>query len=500
MNVDTLQESAVTMLSQQPYDVLIVGAGISGIGCACHLTSQHPTKKWAVLEGRDGLGGTWDLFKYPGIRSDSDLHTFSYSFKPWTSTTAIAGADEIMAYLNETVDEFDVRSKIHFRHRVLRADWDSATALWTLRVSTPSGEQRVQCRWMFSATGYYDYEEGFRPTFSGEESFSGDVIHPQHWPEEFDYTGKRIAVIGSGATAVTLLPALADDAAHITQIQRTPSYIVTRPRVDRVARFLSSILSDRLVHTLARWKNTRQQRYFYQLCQRFPNVARRLLENGVRKSLPKGFRVAEHFHPPYDPWDQRLCAVPDGDYFRAIHNGKASIVTGQIAQFEETGVRMTSGELISADIIVLATGLNVKLFDHIELRVDGSSVSLPSCYVYRGLMLSDVPNFAFAIGYTNSSWTLKVDLVCEYFCQLLHTLDASGDTVCTPVLPAEELAARPLFDFDAGYVRRAAHQMPKQGLEFPWTMTTDYVVDQREFRRRPVLDRHLRLQRQSQPP
>ncbi|MEM6484522.1 MAG: NAD(P)/FAD-dependent oxidoreductase [Pseudomonadota bacterium] len=486
------------MLFLQPYDVLIIGAGISGIGCACHLASQHPTKKWAVMEGREGLGGTWDLFKYPGIRSDSDLHTFSYKFKPWTSTTAIAGADEIMAYLNETVDEFDVRSKIHFRHRVVRAEWDSEAALWTLTVSTPSGEQIVQCRWMFSATGYYDYEQGFRPTFEGEASFSGDVIHPQHWPEDLEYADKRVAVIGSGATAVTLLPALADDVAHITQIQRTPSYIVARPKVDRLARLLTRVLPDRLIHTLARGKNIRQQRYFYQLCQRFPGVARRLLENGVRKALPEGFSVAEHFHPPYDPWDQRLCAVPDGDYFRAIRNGKASIVTGQIAQFEETGVRMTSGELISADIIVLATGLNVKLFDHIELKIDGSALAVPSCYVYRGLMLSGVPNFAFAIGYTNSSWTLKVDLVCEYFCQLLHTLDSSGGTICTPVMPTEGLAPRPLFDFDAGYVRRSAHQLPKQALDFPWTMTMDYLVDQKEFRRRPVLDEHLRVERHTQ--
>lgn len=488
-----LRKARAAMSYPDPYDVLIIGAGISGIGCACHLTMRQPDKSFTILEAREDLGGTWDLFKYPGIRSDSDLHTFSYSFKPWSSGNAIAGAQEIKDYLNETVDEFAVREKIQFQQRVLKTEWNSETALWTLTVSGPEGEHQLQARWIFSATGYYDYAEGFRPSFDGESAFEGEIIHPQHWPEGLDYRSKRIAVVGSGATAVTLLPALAEDAEHITQIQRTPSYIIARPKVDRLARLLSKVFSDRLSHSFTRWKNTRQQRYFYKLCQRFPGFARRLLETGVRKALPEGFRVEEHFHPPYDPWDQRLCAVPDGDYFRSIRSGKASIVTGQISQFEETGVRMNTGELVVADIVVLATGLNIKLFDGIELTVDGAPLSIADSFVYRGSMLSSVPNFAFAIGYTNSSWTLKVDLVCEYFCKLLAAMDASGDSICTPELPARQLTAKTLFDFEAGYVRRAKHLMPKQGLSFPWTMTTDYLVDQKEFRSKPVLDSHLKL-------
>ncbi|MEM6605543.1 MAG: NAD(P)/FAD-dependent oxidoreductase [Pseudomonadota bacterium] len=478
-------------LSEDVYDVFIIGAGISGIGCACHLTEKHPHKRWAILETRDDLGGTWDLFKYPGIRSDSDLYTFSYKFRPWSSPNAIASAEEIKAYLNDTVDHYGVRDRIYFGHRVLAADWQSHTALWTLLVDTPKGQVRVKSKWIFSATGYYDYDEGYRPKFPNQEVYRGEMIHPQLWPEDLDYTGKNVAVVGSGATAVTLIPELARHAAHVTQVQRTPSYVLSRPKKDPLAKLLSKIVPAPVVHSVTRWKNTRQQRLFYAFCQRFPGLARKMLTNGVRNQLPPTYDVDLHFNPPYDPWDQRLCAVPDGDYFKAVSRGAASIITGEMEQFTEDGILMKSGERLEADIVVLATGLKLKLFDGIPITVDEAPVSVPDCFVYRGSMLSGVPNFNFAIGYTNSSWTLKVDLVCEYFCDLISELEHSGAAICVPTDPSLTTQPRPLFDFQAGYVKRSAHLLPKQGDQFPWTMSSDYIVDSHEFTKKPTLGSEL---------
>ena len=480
-------------LDTQVFDVLIIGAGISGIGCACHLTREQPDKSWAILETRKDLGGTWDLFKYPGIRSDSDLHTFSYEFKPWPSPNAIASADEIMKYLRDAADEYGVSEKINYGHQVVSADWDSHAGLWTLGVQGPSGLIKAKCRWVFSATGYYDYETAFRPKFSGEETFEGDLVHPQFWSENYEYAGKHIAIIGSGATAVTLLPAMATQAAHVTQIQRTPTYVLPRPKQDGLAKVLKSFLAPKHAHAVMRWKNTRLQRYFYLFCQKFPESARRLIRKANAKRLPDQYPIDTHFKPPYDPGDQRLCAAPDGDFFDAINAGKATIKTGDIDRFEPTGVRMKSGELVVADTIVIATGLKLKMLGGIPLRVDAAQVDVPSCLVFRGMMLSDVPNFAFAIGYTNSSWTLKVDILCKYLCNLMAAMDDQRKTICVPKAPAATKDTRPLLDFAAGYVQRAIKELPKQGPEYPWEMTLDYMADRRSLRNRPVLDPALVL-------
>ncbi|MEL7022779.1 MAG: NAD(P)/FAD-dependent oxidoreductase [Pseudomonadota bacterium] len=483
----------MTQLETTLFDVLIIGAGISGIGCACHLTRELPKKSFAILEARDHLGGTWDLFKYPGIRSDSDLHTFSYDFKPWTSPNSIASANEIMAYLRETSVEYGIAEKIHYRHRVVAANWDSEASLWTLGIQGPSELIRAQCRWIFGATGYYDYETAFRPAFPYEDRFRGDLIHPQFWPENYDYAGKRVAIIGSGATAVTLLPAMAKTAAHVTQIQRTPSYVLPRPKRDGLAKFLMRFLPAKCTHAIVRWKNTRLQRYFYLFCQRYPTYAKRVIRRAGSKLLPKDYPFDIHFNPPYNPWDQRLCAAPDGDFFEALRNGSATIETGEIERFENNGVRMKSGALVVADTVIIATGLKLKLFDNIPLSVDGETVNIPSSLVYRGMMLNDVPNFAFAIGYTNSSWTLKIDILCQYLCQLIKAMDSKGKTTCVPVTPGSAPETRPLLDFRAGYVLRALDELPKQGDGYPWEMSLDYMEDRRSLKNRPVLDPALVL-------
>ncbi|MEM1437353.1 MAG: NAD(P)/FAD-dependent oxidoreductase [Pseudomonadota bacterium] len=483
----------MTSLNTTVFDVLIIGAGISGIGCACHLTRELPHKTFAILEARESLGGTWDLFKYPGIRSDSDLHTFSYDFKPWASSTSIASAKEIMDYLRETVDEHRINNKIHYEHSVITANWDSDTAIWTLAVQGPSGLIRAKCRWVFSATGYYDYEAAFRPEFPGENRFLGDLVQPQFWPDNFDYSGKRVAIIGSGATAVTLLPAMAKTAAHVTQIQRTPSYVLPRPKQDGLAKFLTALLPAHYAHAIMRWKNTRLQRYFYVFCQRYPRWAKRLIRRANTKLLPDSYPVDIHFNPPYNPWDQRLCAAPDGDFFEALSNGCATIETGEIDRFEKNGIRMKSGTLVLADAAIIATGLKLKLFDNIPLSIDGEIVDIPSALVFRGMMLNDVPNFAFAIGYTNSSWTLKVDILCRYLCDLIKAMDSEGKSTCVPVAPGGVANTRPLLDFRAGYVLRALDELPKQGAEYPWEMTLDYMADRRSLKNRPVLDPALVL-------
>lgn len=481
------------MKSDSVLDVLIIGAGISGIGCACHLAREMPGKSWAVFEARHDLGGTWDLFRYPGIRSDSDLYTFAYEFKPWTSANAIAPASEIMSYLRETADEYDVTDKIHFQHQVTAASWDSSKGLWSVEMQSPYGPLIVECRWIFSATGYYDYDEAFRPAFPDEKEFEGQIIHPQFWPEDFDPTLRQIAVIGSGATAITLVPALAQDAEHVTQIQRTPSYILARPQEDGLAQILRSVLPAKQAYRAIRWKNTRLQRYFYRFCQSFPDRARSLIRRSNIKQLPEGYDVDQHFTPPYNPWDQRLCAAPGGDFFETIKDGKASIATGHIERFERGGVRMKGGKLIKADTIVTATGLKLKMLGNIPFNVDGEEVDVSKRFVFRGMMLSDVPNMAFAIGYTNSSWTLKIDILCRYLCNLIKAMDDQEQTICRPVKPSEAMEARPLLDFDAGYVRRSINELPKQGPSYPWEMTLDYLADRKSLNNQPVIDPALEL-------
>ena len=480
-----------------PLDVLIVGAGISGLGLACHLQQKLPGKSWLILESRDTFGGTWDLFRYPGIRSDSDLYTFAYDFKPWKSRNAIAGAGEILGYLKETIAEYDLAGRIRYGVRVVSADWDSACGLWKVKAHDRGLGQDVEfrCRWLFGATGYYDYEQGHRPRFEGEETFKGQIVHPQSWPRDLDVSGQRVAVIGSGATAFTLSPALAQKAAHVTQIQRTPSYVLPMPAEDGIANLLRRFLPADLVHRLVRRKNIWRQQVIYALCQRYPSQARKFIRWANVKSLPEGYPVDEHFKPPYDPWDQRLCAVPDGDFFKAIRRGKLSIVTDAIERFNETGLRMRSGRQIDADIVVTATGLQLKLFGGVELRVDGANVRPAERLIFKGMMLDGVPNFGCAVGYTNSTWTLKIGLLCEYFCRLLAELDARGDNVCVAQRPEGETGARPLLDFGAGYVQRSLADLPRQGVDYPWVMSFNYASDTRILKRGAVIDPAMRLSR-----
>ncbi len=481
--------------SAKVHDVIIIGAGISGIGCAAYLRRKQPTKSWCILEGREDLGGTWDLFRYPGIRSDSDLYTFSYEFKPWKSDKAIAGAAEIKAYIAETADEYDIRPHIRFQRKVVRCTWSSETALWTVTaVRTDTGEEETWLgRWIFSATGYYDYDKGYRPDFPEEQAFAGPIIHPQHWPEDLDYTGKRIAVIGSGATAVTLVPALADKAAHVVQVQRTPSYVMPLPERDGLLSFARLLPTKALTHRLMRKKNIVQRHLFWSLCQRYPNVMRKLIRRMNAANLPADFPIDVHFNPPYDPWQQRLCAVPDGDLYKSLSSGRASIVTGHIKRFVQTGIEMQSGEVVAADIIVTATGLNIKMAGGIAYAVDGKPVVWSDHAIFRGMLLDGIPNFALCIGYTTNSWTLKVSLLCDYFCQLLGEMDRRGKTVCVAERPSGGMALRPLLDFGAGYVQRSLNSLPKQGEDFPWMMTFSYGSDVKMMKRASVVLPEMKL-------
>ncbi|WP_035855182.1 flavin-containing monooxygenase [Cryptosporangium arvum] len=475
-------------------DVLIVGAGISGIGAAYYLRTHVPAATFTILEARGATGGTWDLFRYPGIRSDSDLHTFGYEFKPWRDRQSIAGADKILAYLRETAREHDLDRDVRFHHRVLSADWSSADARWVAEVEHDGERIRISANWIFCASGYYRYDEGYTPHFAGRDAFTGPIVHPQHWPEDLDYAGKRVVVIGSGATAVTLVPALATTAAHVTMLQRTPSYVMPVPSVDAIANRLRTLLPERRAYALSRRLNIAKQAGVWKFAQRFPTIARKIIRAVNVKALPPGYPVDEHFNPPYGPWDQRLCAVPDGDLFRAIRKDRAAVVTDRIETFTPTGIRLAAGRELEADIIVTATGLNLQPFGGAALRVDGEAVHLPDHVAFKGMMLSGVPNFAFAIGYTNASWTLKVGLLCEHFCRLLNHMREHGYDVCVPVRPDPDAPTRPLLDFGAGYVQRALDQLPRQGEKAPWVMSMNYQADVKVLRNGPVVDPDLRFE------
>jgi cation diffusion facilitator CzcD-associated flavoprotein CzcO len=461
-----------------------VGAGLSGIGAAYHLQRALPGKSYAILEGRDALGGTWDLFRYPWIRSDSDLHTYGYAFKPWTNEKSIADGPAILDYIRETASEHAIERRIRFAHRVTRAEWSSVEARWTVHAErVDTGEQvRLTCSWLFCASGYFRYAQGYLPPFEGSERFQGPIVHPQHWPEDLDYRGKRVVVIGSGATAVTLVPAMADEAAHVTMLQRSPTYVVSLPEKDPIANLLKRILPAERAYALTRRKNIWMQKTIYSLSRSRPELLKRLLRKGLERRLPAGYDIDRHFTPSYNPWDQRLCAVPDGDLFEAISARKASVVTDTIGTFTERGIRLASGEELEADIIIAATGLDLVALGDIELVVDGEPVSLAEKIVYKSAMLSDVPNFAFVFGYTNSSWTLKLDLVCEYVCRLIAQMDRRGFDSCVPVNADESMPTRPFLDFGAGYVQRAVHRFPRQGTSGPWQIRMSYAQDQRMLR------------------
>jgi monooxygenase len=460
-------------------DVLIVGAGLSGIGAAHHLQRHHPRRSVALLEAREDLGGTWSLFRYPGIRSDSDMHTLGFGFRPWREAKAIADGPSILAYLRETARAYGIDRRIRYGHRVVRAEWSTPDARWTVEVERAGTGERLTltCGFLLGCTGYYRYDEGYTPHFEGLDAFSGPVVHPQHWPEDLDYAGKRVVVIGSGATAVTLVPALAERAAHVTMLQRSPTYIASLPSVDPVAEKMRRVLPERIAFPAVRWKNILQQIFIYQLSQRRPATVKRMLRKVLAAELPAGYDIDRHFSPRYDPWDQRLCLVPDGDLFKAIGAGRASVVTDRIDTFTERGVRLASGEELEADVLITATGLNLLMFGGIELAVDGRDVVLPEVMTYKGMMVEDVPNFAFALGYTNSSWTLKADLTGEYVARLLAHMDAHGHRQCVPHNDDPSVETAPLLDFKAGYVLRSLAQLPKSGSKAPWRLRMNYAAD-----------------------
>lgn len=459
-------------------DIIIIGAGISGIGAACHFRDKCPDKSFAILEGRDKIGGTWSLFKYPGIRSDSDMHTLGYKFKPWLAKKSIADGDSIMSYLRETVTENDISPHIRLGHRVTHVQWSSQTALWTVRCESESGTTLLSCNFLYMGSGYYDYDQGYSPDFKGSDTFKGDIIHPQHWPEDLDYTDKNVVIIGSGATAVTLVPNMADSAKHITMLQRSPTYILAAPDEDWMAKALRKIMPNQWAYNIVRTKNIYRQHWLYTSTRKNPKRVKRLLLKGVKNALGKDYDIDTHFTPHYDPWDQRLCLVPNGDLFDAINSKKASIKTGHIERFTETGIALTSGDHIDADIIVTATGLNLKFLGGIDINVDGNAISPADCFSYEGIMYSGVPNMVTVFGYVNYSWTLRADIISEFSCNLLKKMKTTQTNIAMPKAP-EGMTKRPWIDFDAGYIQRVIDTLPKQGDHAPWINTQNYIRERK---------------------
>ncbi len=440
------------------FDVVIVGAGLSGIGAAVHLQKNCPKKSYAILESRDAIGGTWDLYRYPGIRSDSDMHTLGYDFKPWRAEKAIADGPSILEYINETADEHGIRKNIRFDRRLEKAAWSSEDARWVLDAAGTNGDtrERISCNFLLMCSGYYSYDEPYRPHFEGEEDFGGRIFHPQLWPEDLDYAGQRVVVIGSGATAMTLVPAMADEVEHITMLQRSPTYVVSRPDKDVIANTLRKLLGDRLAYRITRFKNIELQRRVYEKTRTHPQKMKNFLLGEVRKHLGPDY-VEKHFTPRYDPWDQRLCLIPNADLFEAIKSGKASVVTDQIEGITKKGIRLVSGEELEADIIIVATGLNLKLLGGVQFSVDGAPVEFPETWTYKGMMFSDVPNLVQTFGFINASWTLRADLIAEYVCRLLERMDELRVRQCTPSLREEDrdMAKRPWIDGLLGGLRAA---------------------------------------------
>ena len=480
-------------------DVLIVGAGISGIGAACHLREQCPSRTYAILEGRDDIGGTWDLFRYPGVRSDSDMHTLGYRFQPWTAAKSIADGPSILQYLRATCAEHGVDRQIRLGHQVKKAAWSSDDARWTVTAERRDGDTvTVTCGYLFMGSGYYSYRGGYTPEFPGRERFPGRVVHPQAWPEDLDYAGKRVVVIGSGATAVTLVPAMAATAGHVTMLQRSPTYVWAMPDIDVIANGLRKVLPERLAYRLTRWKNTTLQQVLYRRARRAPEQVKAGLIRLVQRALGPEYDVGKHFTPTYNPWDQRLCLVPNGDLFAAIKSGRASVVTDTIATWDEHGIQLASGARLDADIIVTATGLQLVTLGEVDFSVDGAPVDFAKTWTYKGFAYSDVPNLGSAFGYINASWTLRADLISEYVCRLLNWMEETGTEQCTPRLrpPDRSMSARPWIEnFSSGYVQRVIDRLPRQGDREPWLNPQNYGRDRKSFRRSPVDDGVMRFTR-----
>jgi len=474
-------------------DVIIIGAGVSGIGAARHLQTRSPDRSFAIIEARDDLGGTWDLFKYPGIRSDSDMSTFGYAFRPWTDGKVFADGPAIKAYVRETASETGIDRHIRFGQRVEAADWDSASARWTVSLRSKDGEtSTLSGRFLMLCSGYYRYDRGYTPDFPGMADFAGEIAHPQHWPEHLDHAGKRVVVIGSGATAITLVPAMAETAAHVTMLQRSPTYIAARPSSDAIANTLRRILPAQFAHDLTRAKNVGLGLFFYTLSRRYPDFVKRGVLKDIRARLGEDFDVERHFSPRYKPWDQRFCLAPDGDFFDALAAGSASVVTDTVKRFTQDGIELESGERLEADIIVPATGLSIQIAGGAEMRIDGAPVDLPAHYTYRGMMLSQAPNLALAFGYTNASWTLKIDLTCERVCRMLNHMRDTGAEVAVAI-PPDDIEPLPMLDFSSGYVQRALPALPRQGAKPPWRTYQNYIKDLLTIRYGRLEDGHMRF-------
>ena len=470
--------------SQSHFNVVVVGAGISGIGAGYHLQKQCPNKSFVILEGRESFGGTWDLFRYPGIRSDSDMHTMGYRFKPWIDEKFIADGPSILNYLEETISENNLGNKIRYQHKVLTSSWSSSTSKWTLEVKnlTSGITESFTCNFLMMCGGYYNYDEGYSPHFENQEQFNGLIIHPQKWPDNLDYKNKKVVVIGSGATAVTIIPAMADQVEHITMLQRSPTYFMSAPDKDMIGNFFKKIFSQKTAYFLTRWKNILMGNYFYKQCVKNPEKVKEMLINGVRAHLGEDYDIDTHFTPKYKPWDERLCFVPNADMFEAMKSGKASVVTDHIDQFTETGIKLKSGEELTADIIIKATGLNLQFLNGIDVKVDNSQVNISEKLAYKGRMFNDIPNLACSFGYARASWTLGADLSSEYVCKLLNYMDKHGYDYCSPVIGKEVREEGTYLNLSSGYVKRAIDRMPKQGSREPWKGNQSYLSDVTEVR------------------
>ncbi|NCF24791.1 MAG: FAD-dependent oxidoreductase [Gammaproteobacteria bacterium] len=481
------------------HDVVIIGAGLSGIGAACQLRAEMPDVDFIILEGRDRIGGTWDLFRYPGIRSDSDMHTLGYRFKPWKDAKAIADGPAILQYIRDTAAEYDIEERIRYRHHLVKADWSSDDCAWTLDLGVGEGGERrqIRCGFLLMCAGYYSYEHGHTPVFPGRERFAGPIVHPQAWPEELDYAGKRVVIIGSGATAVTLLPELARTAGHVTMLQRSPTYMIAFPDEDIIANVLGRILPAKLAYRITRWKNIRLQALIFRVARRWPRFARWFLVGHARRTLGPDFDVDKHFNPDYDPWEQRLCLIPNDDLFKTIRSGRASVVTDRIRTFTESGILLESGESIDADIIVTATGLDIVVLGGAGFHVDGKRVEFPDAFTYKGVMIEGVPNMISTFGYINASWTLRADLIARFSCRVLERMNETGNRKCVPVLRAEDedMEAQPwVTGFSSGYLQRVMDQLPKQGDREPWLNSQNYFDDRRKFLEGTLDDGALRFE------
>jgi cation diffusion facilitator CzcD-associated flavoprotein CzcO len=489
-------------MTSEHVDVVVVGAGLSGIGAAYHLQTMSPDRSYVILEGRDGLGGTWDLFKYPGIRSDSDMHTLGFSFKPWTEAKSIADGPSILQYLKQTVAQFGIEKNIRYGQLVTQAQWSTDDAQWTVTSTNKAtgASSIVTCSFLFMCSGYYSYKNGHTPEFTGRERFKGTVVHPQAWPTDLDYAGKRVVVIGSGATAVTIVPSMADKAAHVTMLQRSPTYMVSRPDHDVMANRLRKVLPPKMAYSLTRFKNTWRQQLVYNKTRTDPDKVKQLLLGGIKMELGADYDIAKHFTPAYNPWDQRLCLVPNGDFFKSMREGKASVVTDQITSFTETGIQLASGEHLDADIIITATGLELVTLGEMDFFVDGNPVDFAKTWTYKGFAYSDIPNLASTFGYINASWTLRSDLTAEYVCRLLNHMRKKGDAQCTPRLREQDrnMKERPWIDgFSSGYMQRMMHRMPRQGDHEPWINPQNYRRDKKMFKHSPIDDGVMQFSKQS---